>query len=134
MQPPYAGSLPNGFSSAPNYSATKHKAIEDARAAQAVVLRECAEAGREVPPYKLLELIGKGSFGRVYKAVGTKTSQLVAVKVISIEEGDGIQPGAADTLGDILKEVNTLKLTAAAATATRAATTNRKEKGGEDMV
>ncbi|KAL6885065.1 serine/threonine protein kinase, STE family, PAK/STE20-related [Trichoderma longibrachiatum] len=110
MQPPYAGSLPNGFSSAPNYSATKHKAIEDARAAQAVVLRECAEAGREVPPYKLLELIGKGSFGRVYKAVGTKTSQLVAVKVISIEEGDGIQPGAADTLGDILKEVNTLKL------------------------
>ncbi|PTB66352.1 serine/threonine protein kinase, STE family, PAK/STE20-related [Trichoderma citrinoviride] len=110
MQPPYAGSLPNGFSSAPNYSATKHKAIEDARAAQAVVVRECAEAGREVPPYKLLELIGKGSFGRVYKAVGTKTSQLVAVKVISIEEGDGIQPGAADTLGDILKEVNTLKL------------------------
>ncbi|OTA06529.1 germinal center kinase [Trichoderma parareesei] len=110
MQPPYAGSLPNGFSSAPSYSATKHKAIEDARAAQAAVLRECAEAGREVPPYKLLELIGKGSFGRVYKAVGTKTSQLVAVKVISIEEGDGIQPGAADTLGDILKEVNTLKL------------------------
>ncbi|RFU75161.1 ste ste20 ysk kinase [Trichoderma arundinaceum] len=110
MQYPQAGSLPNGFSSAPNYSATKHKAIEDARAAQAIVLRECAEAGREVPPYKLLELIGKGSFGRVYKAVGTKTSQLVAVKVISIEEGDTIQPGAADTLGDIIKEVNTLKL------------------------
>ncbi|KAL6866910.1 serine/threonine protein kinase, STE family, PAK/STE20-related [Trichoderma novae-zelandiae] len=110
MQHPHAGSLPNGFSSAPSYSATKHKAIEDARAAQAIVLRECAEAGREAPPYKLLELIGKGSFGRVYKAVGTKTSQLVAVKVISIEEGDGIQPGAADTLGDIIKEVNTLKL------------------------
>ncbi|OPB43079.1 germinal center kinase [Trichoderma guizhouense] len=112
MQYPHAGSLPNGngFSSAPNYSATKHKAIEDARAAQAIVVRECAEAGREVPPYKLLELIGKGSFGRVYKAVGTKTSQLVAVKVISIEEGDGIQPGAADTFGDIIKEVNTLKL------------------------
>ncbi|UKZ51524.1 hypothetical protein TrVGV298_005284 [Trichoderma virens] len=110
MQYPHAGSLPNGFSSAPSYSATKHKAIEDARAAQAIVLRECADAGREAPPYKLLELIGKGSFGRVYKAVGTKTSQLVAVKVISIEEGDGIQPGAADTLGDIIKEVNTLKL------------------------
>ncbi|KAL7934792.1 serine/threonine protein kinase, STE family, PAK/STE20-related [Trichoderma chlorosporum] len=110
MQHPHAGSLPNGFSSAPSYSATKHKAIEDARAAQTIVLRECAEAGREAPPYKLLELIGKGSFGRVYKAVGTKTTQLVAVKVISIEEGDGIQPGAADTLGDIIKEVNTLKL------------------------
>ncbi|KAH6606796.1 ste ste20 ysk kinase [Trichoderma cornu-damae] len=110
QHPLQPGSLPNGFSSAPNYSATKHKAIEDARAAQAMVLRECAEAQREAPPYKLLELIGKGSFGRVYKAVGTRTSQLVAVKVISIEDGDNLQPGAADTLGDIIKEVNTLKL------------------------
>ncbi|KAL7798281.1 serine/threonine protein kinase, STE family, PAK/STE20-related [Trichoderma ceciliae] len=108
--PLLAGSLPNGFTSAPNYSATKHKAIEDARVAQAIVLRECAEAEREAPPYQLLELIGKGSFGRVYKARGIKTSQLVAVKVISIEEGDTVQPGAADTLGDIIKEVNTLKL------------------------
>ncbi|PON29797.1 STE/STE20/YSK protein kinase [Trichoderma gamsii] len=110
-----AGSLPNGngFTSAPSISATKHKAIEDARAAQALVLRECAAAEREAPPYQLLELIGKGSFGRVYKARSTnkqKASQLVSVKVISIEEGDGIQPGAADTLGDIIKEVNTLKL------------------------
>jgi serine/threonine protein kinase len=108
--PLQAGSLPNGFTSAPNYSAIKHKAIEDARAAQAIVLRECAEAEREVPPYQLLELIGKGSFGRVYKARATKTSEVVSVKVISIEEGDTIQPGAADTLGDIIKEVNTLKL------------------------
>lgn len=107
-----AGSLPNGhgFSSAPNLSATKQKAIEDARLAQSIVVRECAEAGLDVPPYKLLELIGKGSFGRVYKAVGTKTSQLVAVKVISIEEGDTLSPGAADTLGDIMREVKTLKL------------------------
>ncbi|KAM0264777.1 hypothetical protein ACHAQJ_000602 [Trichoderma viride] len=108
--PLQAGSLPNGFTSAPNYSAIKHKAIEDARAAQTMVLRECADAGREAPPYQLLELIGKGSFGRVYKARGTKSSEVVSVKVISIEEGDTIQPGAADTLGDIIKEVNTLKL------------------------
>ncbi|KAL7974494.1 serine/threonine protein kinase, STE family, PAK/STE20-related [Trichoderma sp. SZMC 28014] len=109
-----AGSLPNGngFTSAPSISATKQKAIEDARAAQALVLRECAAAEREAPPYQLLELIGKGSFGRVYKARSTnkQKAQLVSVKVISIEEGDGIQPGAADTLGDIIKEVNTLKL------------------------
>lgn len=95
-----------------NFSATKQKAIEDARKAQAAIVRECADAGKEPPPYLLAELIGKGSFGRVYKATGTRTKpgQLVAVKIISIEEGDTLSPGAADTFNDILKEVNTLKL------------------------
>ncbi|KAK1833666.1 Serine/threonine-protein kinase nak1 [Podospora conica] len=92
-------------------SGPKQKAFEDARKAQAAILRECAEAGREPPPYLLSELIGKGSFGRVYKATSTRTKgQLVAVKIISIEEGDTLSPGAADTFNDILKEVTTLKL------------------------
>ncbi|KAK3368645.1 hypothetical protein B0H63DRAFT_488866 [Podospora didyma] len=95
-----------------DYSATKQKAIEDARKAQLSIVRECSESGKEPPPYLLAELIGKGSFGRVYKATGTriKPGQLVAVKIISIEEGDTLSPGAADTFNDILKEVNTLKL------------------------
>ncbi|KAK0726699.1 hypothetical protein B0T26DRAFT_691454 [Lasiosphaeria miniovina] len=95
-----------------DYSATKLKAIEDARKAQLSIVRQCAEAGKEPPPYLLAELIGKGSFGRVYKATGTRTrpGQLVAVKIISIEEGDTLSPGAADTFNDILKEVNTLKM------------------------
>jgi serine/threonine protein kinase len=57
-----------------------------------------------------LELIGKGSFGRVYKATSARTRQAVAVKVISIDEGGSLHPGASDTFSDILKEVNTLKL------------------------
>jgi len=70
------------------------------------------DAGRDPPPYLLSELIGKGSFGRVYKASDTraKPPRLVAVKIISIEEGDTLSPGAADTFNDILREVNTLKL------------------------
>jgi len=93
-------------------SGLKQKAIEDARKAQAAILRECADAGRDPPPYLLSELIGKGSFGRVYKAADTraKPARLVAVKIISIEEGDTLSPGAADTFNDILREVNTLKL------------------------
>jgi serine/threonine protein kinase len=90
-------------------SATKKKAIEDADKMQKRIVRECGEAGRTPPPYALSELIGKGSFGRVYKARAAGSGRLVAVKIISIDEGDSLAPGAADTFQDILKEVNTLK-------------------------
>ncbi|KAH8753893.1 STE/STE20/YSK protein kinase [Diaporthe sp. PMI_573] len=90
-------------------SATKKKAIEDADKMQKRIVRECGEAGRNPPPYALSELIGKGSFGRVYKARAAGSGRLVAVKIISIDEGDSLAPGAADTFQDILKEVNTLK-------------------------
>lgn len=96
----------------PDYSATKKKALEDARSMQASVVRQCRETRREPPPYMFLELIGKGSFGRVYKArsIATAPQKLVAIKIINIEAGDSVCPGGADTFGDILKEINALKL------------------------
>lgn len=94
---------------AADLSPIKKKAVEDAEKMQRAIVRECAENGRDPPPYALSELIGKGSFGRVYKARASTTGQLVAVKIISIDEGDSQAPGAADTFNDILKEVNTLK-------------------------
>ncbi|KAI1275813.1 kinase-like protein [Xylaria sp. FL0933] len=97
---------------ASDYSVTKQKALEDAKAMQASMMKECADAHQNPPPYEFLELIGKGSFGRVYKATAmdTKPEQLVAIKVINIEEGDSLYPGATDTFSDILKEINALKL------------------------
>ncbi len=92
-----------------HYSSAKQKAIDEARAVQASVAEECADAGKPPPPYELRELIGKGSFGRVYKAVGLGSRQAVAVKVINIDQGDDLCPGMSDTFSDILKEVNTLK-------------------------
>ncbi|KAF5545661.1 STE STE20 YSK kinase [Fusarium phyllophilum] len=89
-------------------SATKQNAVQDAREMQDYVVKECGESGKEPPPYSLSELIGKGSFGRVYKARGIKSGQLVAVKIINIDNGDALDPGA-DTFSDILKEVETLK-------------------------
>lgn len=89
--------------------AVRQKAVADAKKMQTSVTNECAEAGIDPPPYVLMELIGKGSFGRVYKAIGTGRPEFVAVKIISIDEGDSLAPGAADTLKDILKEVETLK-------------------------
>ena len=94
---------------AAEYSRLEGRAVDDARKTQAAIVEECSAAGEPPPPYELMELIGKGSFGRVYKAAGHKTRQLVAVKIISIEEGDSFQPGRADTFSDILKEVGTLK-------------------------
>ena len=48
-------------------TSTKAKAAEDARQMELSVIDECQKIGQEVPGYTLLELIGKGSFGRVYK-------------------------------------------------------------------
>ncbi|GAO19946.1 hypothetical protein UVI_02045860 [Ustilaginoidea virens] len=88
----------------------EESAVEDARRTQSIIAHECANTGTKPPPYELMALIGKGSFGRVYKARGLKTRRPVAVKIISIEEGDSTHPGGTDTFSDILKEINTLKL------------------------
>ncbi|KAK0732146.1 germinal center kinase, partial [Lasiosphaeris hirsuta] len=92
------------------HPATKLRAIDNATDMQQEVERECAAIGIAPPPYRLTELIGKGSFGRVYKATGPKPTQTVAVKIMSIEEGDIEAPGQSDTFSEVLKEVNTLKL------------------------
>ncbi|TPX16433.1 uncharacterized protein E0L32_003727 [Thyridium curvatum] len=95
-----------------DFSVTKQKAIEDAKKMQLLVVEESKKAGKDVPPYRLQELIGKGTFGRVYKATDLKTNKLVAVKMIDIEGSDTLSPNPkyADTYSEFLKEVNALKL------------------------
>ncbi|KAK7917463.1 kinase-like domain-containing protein [Apiospora marii] len=66
--------------------------------------------GARRTPYQLSELIGKGSYGRVYKATDRKTGGVVAIKMVDIEAGDGYAPGTTDTYGDIQQEIKTLKL------------------------
>lgn len=94
----------------PEYSATKQKAFEDAKKMQKAIVETCKKLGKDIPQYQLSELIGKGSFGRVYKAKSLKTSRLVAIKIIDIEEGDTLNPKLADTYSDLLKEINALQL------------------------
>ena len=48
-------------------SSVRVKAVEDAKQMQASVLEAASKAGKPPPKYALLELIGKGGFGRVYK-------------------------------------------------------------------
>jgi serine/threonine protein kinase len=91
-------------------SITKQKAIEDARKMQKKVAEECNKIGKDIPKYQLSELIGKGSFGRVYKASSLTTKQLVAIKIIDIELSDNQDTQPSDTYSDLLKEINALQL------------------------
>ncbi|KAI1075728.1 kinase-like protein [Whalleya microplaca] len=87
---------------------TRQKALEDARRMESAVQEECQRSGKPAPNYKLTELIGKGSFGRVYKATDLKTANVVAVKIIDVDESDTLNPKLADTYSEILKEINAL--------------------------
>ena len=42
-------------------------------------------SGKVVENYSLLDIIGSGQYGKVYKALNFKNNQLVAVKVVKID-------------------------------------------------
>lgn len=48
-------------------SATRREAIKAAQTQEKAIRERMKKDGTAFPPYKFLELIGKGSYGRVYK-------------------------------------------------------------------
>lgn len=68
---------------------------------QAATEQACIASSTPLPPYSLSELIGKGNFGRVYKATDIKSDELVVIKMVNIGEGDSLRPGATDIFSDI---------------------------------
>lgn len=86
----------------------KTRAVEDARQMQAKVNEQCIKDGKDPPPYGLEELIGKGSFGRVYKGKDMRSAAVVAIKIIDIDASDTQDPRHADSYSDVLKEIAAL--------------------------
>ncbi|QVM09289.1 hypothetical protein D8B26_003952 [Coccidioides posadasii str. Silveira] len=66
----------------------KSEAMRLAREQGAAVTEMCRRAKTEVPPYTFEELIGKGSYGRVYKGRQLSSQKLVAIKVMDIDTLD----------------------------------------------
>lgn len=86
----------------------RHNAAEDAKAMQISLEGLSGGQCEALRRYRLDELTGKGTFGRVYKSFDKQTQGFVAIKIINIEEGDKSDRNA-DTVSDIRREIETLK-------------------------
>lgn len=92
---------------------TKHKAeaIKLAREQGVAVEEMCRRAKSEPPNYEFEELIGKGSYGRVYKGHQTPSRRLVAIKVMDIDSMDykSGRDFKDESIKDFIHETNVLK-------------------------
>ena len=89
----------------------KQRAVKDAKDMAESVRRICERNNIKTPPYDFVELIGKGTSGRVYKAKDLITGQLVAIKIMNTDDIDYAQ-AAADkdaTIQDFRKEITALQ-------------------------
>ncbi|GLA64416.1 hypothetical protein AtubIFM54640_006134 [Aspergillus tubingensis] len=92
---------------------SKHKAeaIKLARE-QGVAVREmCRRAKTNTPPYEFEELIGKGSYGRVYKGHQLPSSKVVAIKVMDIDSVDyqTVRDFRDESIKDFIHEIRVMK-------------------------
>ncbi|KAF2266009.1 kinase-like protein [Lojkania enalia] len=87
---------------------TKGRAIQQAKEMEALVAERAKRSGDEPPPYDFYELIGKGSYGRVFKGKNRNTSGLVAIKIIDIDKVD-YEEMTTKNLQETLKEISILQ-------------------------
>lgn len=92
----------------------KARRVKDAQEVYQNIVRNAQKSDTKVPPYDFLELIGKGAFGRVYKCRDQRSGNLVAVKILNIDDQDWTAGFAAqdprdETIKDFRKEVGILQ-------------------------
>ncbi|KAF2146800.1 uncharacterized protein K452DRAFT_294336 [Aplosporella prunicola CBS 121167] len=95
----------------PRTASSKARAIQEAQEAQRVVEDRAARSGTAAPPYDFLELIGKGSFGRVYKGKNRETNGVIAIKILEVDKADYLEAydRRDDAVNNFLKETNILR-------------------------
>ncbi|KAF2186956.1 Pkinase-domain-containing protein [Zopfia rhizophila CBS 207.26] len=87
---------------------TKSRAIQQAKEMELLVAERAKRSGDEAPPYDFFELIGKGSYGRVFKGKNRTTNGLVAIKIIDIDKVD-YEEMTTKNLQETLKEISILQ-------------------------
>ncbi|ORX99888.1 hypothetical protein BCR34DRAFT_122283 [Clohesyomyces aquaticus] len=90
----------------PQPAGTKLRAIQQAKDQETLVAERAKRSGDEPPPYEFSELIGKGSYGRVFKGLNSKA--LVAIKIIDIDKVD-YEEMTTKNLEETLKEIRILQ-------------------------
>lgn len=97
--------------SAAAMTAHRREAVRLAKSQEKAVTDRCVRSGQEPPGYTFDELIGKGSFGRVYKGRQNSTGKVVAVKVLDIDEADFQASGDMrdEQIRDFNKEIQILR-------------------------
>ncbi|KAF2464063.1 kinase-like protein [Lindgomyces ingoldianus] len=92
----------------PQNAGTKSRAIQQAKEMEMLVAERAKRSGDEPPPYGFSELIGKGSYGRVFKGINPATGGLVAIKIIDIDKVD-YEEMTTKNLEETLKEIRILQ-------------------------
>jgi protein-serine/threonine kinase len=92
----------------PPVTGTKARALQQAKEMQDLVAERAKRSGDEPPPYDFYELIGKGSYGRVFKGQNRNTGGLVAIKIIDIDKVD-YEEMTTKNLSETLKEIDILQ-------------------------
>ncbi|KAF2634925.1 kinase-like protein [Massarina eburnea CBS 473.64] len=102
---------PSRLSLQPVVTGTKARAVQQAQDMQNLVAERVKRSGEEAPPYDFYELIGKGTYGRVFKgsrSLNRNTGGMVAIKIIDIDRED-YEHMSTTGLSDTLKEINILQ-------------------------
>ncbi|KAL9604811.1 MAG: hypothetical protein Q9219_000259 [cf. Caloplaca sp. 3 TL-2023] len=80
--------LAPGMASSTVITKQKERTMKIAKEQQAALAARLKKNNLEMPPFDFLELIGKGAFGRVFKANDLIRKKVVALKVVDVDPHD----------------------------------------------